>query len=334
MLKPLPFLSFCFIFLATQDLSAQGCSDAGVCTAGPIGEVLHAGDSLPTTEQHRHYARMTFSYAIGERSTTVLQGIAELGLGITDRWSVQLRVPYLAAEGDLGSNSGVSDPVITTSLTVFQRSDSTVSGKAQWRTVRKLDSMLGVRLPSGSANATAADGRPLPMPYQTSLGTTDLLVGLNYRHGRWSAALAYQAVMANANENTFTRAAWMDDPKAQGYFESAYLERASDAVARIQYALPVGGFVIQPGLLAIYHTAQDKREEVPVDPAGMMRLPELVAVDGSEGLTLNATVDARYRINARWSAELAYGSPLIVREERPDGLTRSMVLNVGLRFAF
>jgi hypothetical protein len=63
-------------------------------------------------------------------------------------------------------------------------------------------------------------------------------------------------------------------------------------------------------------------------------LPEVVEVDGSEGLTLNATVDARYRINERWAIELAYGSPLIVREERPDGLTRSMVLNVGLRYAF
>jgi hypothetical protein len=274
------------------------------------------------------------SYAVGERNTTVVQGIAELGLGITDRWSVQLRVPYLAADGDLGSNSSLSDPIITNSLSLFQRSDSTAVGRSRSKTYRRLDAMIGVKLNAGNANATATDGRPLPMPYQTSLGTTDLLLGLNYRHGRWSAVLAYQAVLANSNENTFTHTAWMDDPKAQGYFESAYLERASDAVARIQYAFPVGGFSIQPGLLAIYHVAQDKRQEVPFDAAGMPRLPEVVEVDGSEGLTLNATVDARYRINERWAIELAYGSPLIVREERPDGLTRSMVLNVGLRYAF
>jgi hypothetical protein len=49
---------------------------------------------------------------------------------------------------------------------------------------------------------------------------------------------------------------------------------------------------------------------------------------------LNFTLDAGYRINDHWTVELVYGSPLIVREERPDGLTRSMVLNTGLRYAF
>ena len=65
-----------------------------------------------------------------------------------------------------------------------------------------------------------------------------------------------------------------------------------------------------------------------------MTMPQRVKIDGSEGLTLNLTLDAGYRLNDRWTAELAYGSPLIVREERPDGLTRSMVLNAGLRYAF
>jgi hypothetical protein len=228
--------------------------------------------------------------------------------------------------GTWGSNSGVGDPVLTTSYAFIKTSG------------RRLDGMVGVKLNSGNADDTW-DGfsidqvpRSLPMPYQTSLGTTDLLLGVNYRHDRWSGALALQLPVHQANENAFTHAAWGQDPAALGYFESAYLERAADAVVRVQYRIPWRRFAVQPGLLAIQHLGTDTRLETA--PTMDMMMPQRVAIDGSEGLTLNFTLDAGYRINDRWTVELAYGSPLIVREERPDGLTRSMVLNTGLRYAF
>ena len=59
-----------------------------------------------------------------------------------------------------------------------------------------------------------------------------------------------------------------------------------------------------------------------------------MAVEGSDGLTLNLTIDARYRLNDAWTLELAYGSPMVVRDERPDGLTRSLVLNLALAYRF
>jgi len=57
-------------------------------------------------------------------------------------------------------------------------------------------------------------------------------------------------------------------------------------------------------------------------------------IDGSEGLTLNLTADLRYQLNSSWWLEASMGSPLVVREVRPDGLTRALVANVGLRYAF
>jgi hypothetical protein len=57
-------------------------------------------------------------------------------------------------------------------------------------------------------------------------------------------------------------------------------------------------------------------------------------IDGSEGLTLNLTIDARYRLNDRWALELSAGVPMVTRAVRPDGLTRSMVLNTGLAYRF
>ena len=118
-----------------------------------------------------------------------------------------------------------------------------------------------------------------------------------------------------------------DSTTASGYFESYQLERANDAVVRAQYAIPIGKLTLQPGLLAIVHLAEDTRG-IGSDPS------QRITIDKSAGLTLNLTVDARYPLSDRWAIEAAYGSPLVVREVRPDGLTRSMVLNVGVRFGF
>jgi hypothetical protein len=304
-----------FLFGSLHTARGQGCSDAGVCTAGPIGELTSPLDS--TASEPRHFARLTFSYAIGERATTILQAIPEVSIGATERLSFQLKVPYISVSGDLGSNSGIGDPVLTSSYQFIKKDQE------------RLDGMLGVKVNSGDANTSLA-GLPLPMPYQTSLGTTDLLLGINYRWKRISAAVAYQHVMVQDNRNGFFRGAWSgsaDSTAAASYFSSLALERANDAVVRAQYAIPIGDLVLQPGLLAIMHLGQDTQ-------LNNADLAQRAAITGSDGLTLNLTVDARYKLNDTWSLEAAYGSPLVVREVRPDGLTRAMVLNVGLRYAF
>lgn len=293
----------------------QGCSDAGVCTAGPIGELQLVNDSM--RDEPRHFARLTFSFAAGEQSTSILQVVPEVSIGVTDRLSLQVKVPYISVSGDLGSTSGVGDPTITGSYTLIKER------------MRRLDALVGVKINSGEANAKT-EGRALPMPYQTSLGTTDLLLGINYRWKRISGAIAYQHVLAQNNANGFTPAVWAasaDSVAAAGYFSSFRLERANDAVLRAQYAIPWGRLVLQPGLLGIIHLAEDV-EVLPTEP--LVRR----SIAGTAGTTLNLTVDARYRLNDTWSIEAALGSPLVVREVRPDGLTRSMVLNLGLRFAF
>lgn len=307
----LPFAVLCLL----TEAHCQGCSDAGVCTAGPIGELALVNDS--TSTEPRHFARLTFSLAAGEQSTSVLQVVPEVSIGATDRLSFQLKVPYISVSGNLGSTSGLGDPTITGSYAFIKEE------------TRRLDALLGVKINSGDA-ALKADDLPLPMPYQTSLGTTDLLFGINYRRKRISTAVAYQHVLAQNNENGFLRSAWAgsaDSTAAAGYFESYALQRANDAVVRAQYAIPIGKLTLQPGLLGIMHLAEDTRG------TGAPDAPR-VTIDGSSGLTLNLTVDARYKLSDRWAIEAAFGSPLAVRETRPDGLTRSMVLNVGVRLSF
>lgn len=294
----------------------QGCSDAGVCTAGPLGDVSITSDSGALGFDNRHEARMIMSYAIGEQGTVILQATPEMNLRVSPRLRLQARVPFMSISGNLGKNSGVGDPMITGSYAIIQKSS------------KRLDVLVGMKFNSGKATATDDRIRSLPMPYQTSLGTRDLLLGINYRKQRFTAGLAYQHVLVNNNKNGYLHLFWMDDPAGQAYFESAGLVRADDAVARVQYAFPIGRLVLQPGLLAIQHVKDDQRTEV--DQFG----PRLVPVDGSQGLTLNITADARLPISKNVSLEGSFGTPVITRTVRPDGLTRSVVLNAGVRYAF
>ena len=293
-----------------------------------MGQIATQGDS--TMKEPRHFARLMFSYAVGEQDVMIMQVMPEIGIGISDRFGLQLKVPYVSASGNLGENSGMVDLVTTLSYAFMKQSEHNLTATA------------GVRLPTGQFNPAnfneatySPTSHPLPMPYQVGLGTTDLLLGAQYRHKRWTGTIAYQHVLKQDNQSTFLHRYWQDVPEAQGYFESFALERANDAVARMQYAIPIKRLTLQTGLLGIYHLGMDSRLAI-AQPSVWSNetTPYRLAITGSDGLTLNITADVRYRLNDAWSMEAAFGSPVIVREARPDGLTRHWVLSVGARFAF
>ncbi len=293
-----------------------------------MGQIAAHRDS--TVKEPRHFARLMFSYAVGEQDVVIVQVQPEIGFGLTERLLLQLKMPYVTASGNLGQNSGVGDLVATLSYAFINQKKHNLTATA------------GLRVPTGRTSPApieqtsfGPDFKPLPMPYQPGLGTLDLLLGVQYRYKRWTAALAYQNILSQGNENLFFHEPWEGSEDAVKYFESAYLERANDAVARLQYAIPLGRLSLQPGLLAIYHLGLDSRLEVDGTPSPWDLEPFVRRdVEGSDGLTLNITADARYDLSDDWALEVAFGSPVIVREARPDGLTRHWVLNVGVRFAF
>jgi len=325
----LPFLLSTALVLTMEQAKAQGCSDAGVCTAGPIGQLALSNDST-NADGRRHFVRLQYSFAIGEQGVVVMQVQPEIGIGFTERFGLQLKVPYVMASGNLGENSGIGDFIFTSSYALINKRE------------RNLTAIVGLRLPTGKTSPQpleqttfGPDFKPLPMPYQPGLGTLDLLLGAQYRYKRWTTALAYQHVLSQENENLFFHEPWDGDEDALNYFESAYLERANDAVVRLQYALPVGRFSIQPGLLAIYHLGLDSRLEVDATPTPWDLEPFVRRdIEGSDGLTLNITGDARYTLSNAWSIDASFGTPVIIREVRPDGLTRSLVAAVGVRYRF
>jgi hypothetical protein len=282
-----------YVFLVCMVLvsyaAGQGCSDAGVCTAGPMGE-LALTDSGADPAGLQNMVRLGFGYGIGETGVTIGQFTGEFNYAFTERDAFQFRIPFVFSSGALGSLSGIGDPLLTVSHAL-------VLGRTE-----RLDALAGVKLATNTSNGRAG-GRTLPMVYQTSLGTTDLLLGLNYRKNSIRLAIAYQHVLHNSNEN---------------------LQRSSDLVLRGQYLLFNGKVALQPGLLAIVHLNTDRYGQEPL----------LVEVPGSDGLTLNITLDVRYNLSDHWALEFSAGTPMITRKARPDGLTRSLVASLAIAHRF
>ncbi len=81
-----------------------------------------------------------------------------------------------------------------------------------------------------------------------------------------------------------------------------------------------------PGLLAIYHLYEDSYENV---ANGSVEF-----IPNSQGLTLNATAQLSYDISDHIKLTLTGGSPLVVREYRPAGLTRHFVVRGGATYQF
>ena len=65
--------------------------------AGPIGELELLGDSLHAMPDPA--MAWLFSYAVGGAAPPSRR-VLELGFGLTERWGVQVKLPYQSASGD------------------------------------------------------------------------------------------------------------------------------------------------------------------------------------------------------------------------------------------
>jgi hypothetical protein len=102
--------------------------------------------------------------------------------------------------------------------------------------------------------------------------------------------------------------------------------RKGDMLLRFAYPVFVSKKIkVTPGLLSIYHLGNDTFQN---------EVGSNVAIVNSEGLTVNATVFLDIPINKKSALQLNGGIPFVVREARPDGLTRSYVLNLEYQLRF
>lgn len=283
-----------------EDVAAQGCSDAGFCTAGALGA------TRSVEQKRRNELAMEYTFGSGEQGTVIhISQVTYRKQWLTGQ-SLEVKVPWYFASGELGSINGLGDPIITFSKNVLHKNRLTVRGTA------------GTRISTGNGNRQHVGGQALPMPYQPNLGTTDFILGVEASRGTYfSAAIGWQQPVFQYNKNDYLPETAI---QYKNYFPSRNLRRSSDVLIRVDAKIPLNKFLVGAGSLLIYHITEDK----------IKRTRETFEhLDGSSGATINLTGFIQYKTD-RLSISAVGGSPIVVRTTRPDGLTRAFVLTVSL----
>lgn len=312
------FISLSVILTPAKCLS-QGCSDAGFCTMGAMKPDQPFNRNIPLKLRS-----MEVSFY---RGTTVLSPVIYVGtLDMTfniagEKNLLQLKLPYQAVEGNLGSTSGLGDLSIcvTRQLSTIGNFD--------------LNFSLGAKIPSNKSDLrNDSHDLPLPMYYQTSLGTYDLVAGGSMISRSWLFAAGIQHPF-NKNENTFTWAPWIPvylNGEGADYirsYDGAYkLKRGTDVMLRIERNFRFSRINCSVGALPIYRITRD---EVTAVSTGKRLRP-----DGTTGLALSAIATAGYSFNIRTGIKILYGKKILQRDLNPDGLTRHDVTTVSYYYRF
>ena len=312
MKKVFPAAAFIILInlFSAPKVNAQGCSDAGVCS---IHSIKNSAEAHEVKDGKKNDLSIGFGYGKGERSTNNYTGYLEYTRSLSARASITGRFSYSAINGELANTSGPGD--------LFLSFNHAFDIKKKWQK----SFVVGVKLPFDGADISK-NGIELPMPYQTSLGTIDLVLALNYSRKQWGATLALQQPLKAQNENKFLPGDYPSIPLTLKYWPTNGFERKGDIVGRVSYSIKAGErFSIRPSLLGIYHISNDTYED-----SNKQTRP----IYNSLGLTLNGNVFFDYRLKSGNGFELSFGTPFIVRDQRPDGLTRKFVATLEYQFSF
>jgi len=294
-------VSLFFLFL--EGVNAQGCSDAGVCTIDSFKPHDHSeGHELQNT------FKAGLNFGAADYDISVFGTYLDYRREVTDRLSVDAKLTTLSQSGNDISTFGLSDIYVNGNYKVAKNASLT----------------LGFKIPLSDANKKE-NGLALPMDYQSSLGTFDLVLGVGYSIKKLQLLAAIQQPLTQ-NNNEFLSNQYSSDSRLSEFQSTNQFKRSGDVLIRASYALNLGKkLIFTPSLLPIYHLTNDKFTDID----GIEK-----EIDGSQGLTLNWNTYFDYYINEKHALQLSLGSPFIVRDTRPDGLTRSFVANIEYRINF
>lgn len=302
-ISPRYILLFGFIFLAGAGIQAQGCSDAGVCTIDSFKPHDHReGLELQNT------FKVGMNFGAADYDIVVFGTYLDYSRVVTERFSVDAKLTTLSQSGNDISTFGLSDIYINGNYLAGKRVSLT----------------LGFKIPLSDANKKE-NGLALPMDYQSSLGTFDLVAGIGYSIKKLQLLAAIQQPLTQ-NNNEFLSNEYPSDSPLSEFQSTNQFKRSGDVLFRASYPINLGQkLILTPSLLPIYHLSNDKF----TDFDGIEK-----EIDGSQGLTLNGNVYFDYYINNKHALQLSLGAPFIVRDTRPDGLTRSFVANLEYNIRF
>jgi hypothetical protein len=287
----------------TETAFAQGCSDAGFCSLQSFKPA--AGDS---SQQTTYQVKLGFFVGQADNDISVFGAYVEGNARLSPQLGLDIRLTTLTQNGNEIVAQGPSD--------LFVNANYNSSERLKWT--------LGGKIPLSNASASL-NGLPLPMDYQSSLGTWDVIAGVSYSLKRWQFAAAIQQPLVQ-NENRFVASDYPVDSPLRAFQTTNGYRRSGDAMLRISYPMKLKeGIKLTPGLLPVYHLSNDTY----LDENQMER-----EIEGSQGLTVNGTIHIDYQLSDTHFIQLNGGMPFVVRESRPDGLTRSLIVNLEYRIGF
>ena len=299
-------------FLQMAEAQAQGCSDAGFCTMGAMRPNQFFSRKI---NLRLRSVEITQYFGYTKFQDVILSTIADVNIGISERSSVQFKLPYTLVYSKLDKNQGLGDVSVsfTHALLVAEKYQLSVTA--------------GTKIPTNGATQQDAAGHSNPSYLQTSLGTYDGILGLSLVSRKWLFAIGYQQPF-NTTDNQFTKATWAGDPDsavAARYPNARQLQRGNDMMLRIERNFRFSRWNGYLGLLPIYRFNRD----VVTDEKGIRK-----PVENSNGLVLNLLTGTGYRFSVKSSVKLLLGFKLIERKLNPDGLSREFVSTLGYEYRF
>jgi hypothetical protein len=247
-------------------------------------------------------------YGNADNGIVVYGNYLEYNKQVHQKLGLDIKLTTLAQNGNGLSAFGIADVFVNTN----------------YKATKKFKITFGAKIPLSNANNKKQD-LPLPMDYQASLGTFDLIIGTTYEIKKFQFVAAVQQPLTQ-NENQFIASKYPSNSNLSSFQSTNKFQRSGDVLLRISYLVPVHSKLkLTPSLLSIYHLVNDKY----IDEFGIKK-----EITGSEGLTLNSNVFLDYSINNKNTIQINGGMPFIVRASRPDGLTRSFIANIEYSFKF
>jgi len=322
---------FSFLGLWTTKSWAQGCSDAGFCTMGAM---------KPDQDYHKRVQirlkSLTISYYAGLTKFDDLISAyqAEFNFALSKKSSVQFKLPYLQVNGTLANTNGLGDITLSFSRNLVQKENY------------QINATIGTKIPTGQPTLTSSDNRPLPMYYQTTLGTFDIALGTSIITKKWLFATGLQYAF-NKVDNEFLWGRWTGhehDHLANKYPRANQLKRGTDIMARVERNFRFAKFNFNVGLLPIWRITPDKITMMNYEIESTGKPNEVQNRETGEilsfvtrkstGLALTFLYGFGYNFSVKSALKFIGGQRVKRRDANGDGLSREQVFSFAYQYKF